>query len=53
MDDPCSNFASLYPSLDWKPLENLRDEEATLKSLVSSLIPCLILYSVLKRGILL
>ena len=33
-----------------KPLEKLWDEEATLKSLFS---PCLILYSVLKAGILL
>ena len=36
-----------------KPLEKLWDEEATLKSLVFFLILCLLLYSVLKAGILL
>ena len=36
-----------------KPLEKLWDKEATLKSLVSFLILCLLLYSVLKAGILL
>ena len=36
-----------------KPLEKLWDEEATLKSLFFFLIVCLLLYSVLKVGILL
>ena len=36
-----------------KPLEKLWDEEATLKSLFFFLILCLLLYSVLKAGILL
>ena len=36
-----------------KLLEKLWDEEVTLKSLVFSLIPCLLLPSVLKAGILL
>ena len=36
-----------------KPLEKLLDEEATLKSLFFFLILCLLLYSVLKAGILL
>ena len=36
-----------------KPLEKLWDEEATLKSLVFFLILCLLLYSLLKAGILL
>ena len=36
-----------------KLLEKLWDEEVTLKSLVFSLIPCLLLHSVLKAGILL
>ena len=36
-----------------KPLEKLWDEEAALKSLVFSLIFYLLLYSVLKAGILL
>ena len=36
-----------------KLLERLWDEEPTLKSLVSSLIPCLLLHSVLKADILL
>lgn len=36
-----------------KLLEKLLDEQVTLKSLVFSLIPCLIMYSVLKASILL
>ena len=36
-----------------KPLEKPWGEEATLKSLVFSLIPCLLLYSALKTDILL
>ena len=36
-----------------KPLEKPWNEEATLKALFFSLIPCLLLYSVLKAGILL
>ena len=36
-----------------KLLEKLWDEEVTLKSLVFSLIPCLLLHLVLKAGILL
>ena len=36
-----------------KPLEKLWDEEAILKSLVFFLILCLLLYSLLKAGILL
>ena len=36
-----------------KRLEKLWDEEATMKSLVFFLILCLLLYSVLKAGILL
>ena len=36
-----------------KPLEMLWDEEATLKSLFFFLITCLLLYSILKAGILL
>ena len=36
-----------------KRLENLWDEEATLESLFFSLNPCLLLYSLLKAGILL
>ena len=36
-----------------KPFEKLWDKEAILKSLVFPLIPCLLLYSVLKTGILL
>ena len=36
-----------------KPHEKLPDEEATLKSVVFFLIPCLLLYSVLKASIML
>ena len=36
-----------------KPLEKPWNEEATLKGLFFSLIPCLLLYSVLKASILL
>ena len=36
-----------------KPLEKPWNEEATLKGLFFSLIPCLLLYSVLKADILL
>ena len=35
-----------------KLLEKLRGKESTLKSLVFSLIPCLLLYSLLNRTIL-